>query len=89
GGGKIPLMPNYIISMGETRTVLRNYEGILVGYEEPQNDGRPSARPDSDPPVGRPDVYRLLRGDLKALIPSGNERMARRRRRCESGSPTT
>jgi len=89
GGGKIPLMPNYIVSMGESRTVLRNYEGILVGYEEPREDGRPSARPDSEPPAQRPDVYRLLTGDLKALIPSGNERMARRRKRCESGSPTT
>jgi len=89
GGGKIPLMPNYIVSMGESRTVLRNYEGILVGYEEPREDGRPSARPDSEPPPLRPDVYRLLTGELKALIPSGNERMARRRKRCESGSPTT
>ena len=54
GGGKIPLMPNYIVSMGESRTILRNYEGILVGYEEPQNDRRPTAAPDTDPPAPRP-----------------------------------
>ncbi len=89
GGGKIPLMPNYVVSVGEERTVLRNYEGILVGYEEPRPDGRPSARPDGGGPPPRSDVYRLLTGELKALIPGGNERMARRRKRCESGSPST
>ena len=41
GGGKIPLMPNYILSMGDERTVLRNYEGIIVSYEEVRDDGRP------------------------------------------------
>ena len=34
-------------------------------------------------------VYRLLTGEVKTLIPAGNERMARRKRRCESASPTT
>jgi lysine 2,3-aminomutase len=89
GGGKIPIMPNYILGMGEQRTILRNYEGIIVSYEEPRDDGRPSARPESDPPPARQDVYRLLTGEIKALVPAGNERMARRRRRCESVSPTT
>jgi lysine 2,3-aminomutase len=89
GGGKIPLMPNYILSMGEDRTVLRNYEGIIVSYEEARDDGRPSARVDSALPPPRNDVYRLLTGEVRALIPAGNERMARRKRRCESGSPST
>src|SRR3990170_68198 len=89
GGGKIPLMPSYILSMGEQRTILRNYEGIIVSYEEPREDGRPSAQPETDLPASRLDVYRLMTGEIKALIPAGNERMARRRRRCESGSPTT
>ena len=40
-------------------------------------------------PPPRNDVYRLLTGEVRALIPAGNERMARRKRRCESGSPTT
>ena len=89
GGGKIPLMPTYILTMGEERTVLRNYEGIIVSYEEVRDDGRPSARPDTAMPAPRNDVYRLLTGELRALTPAGNERMARRRRRCESVSPTT
>lgn len=89
GGGKIPLMPTYILSMGEERTVLRNYEGIIVSYEEARDDGRPSARPETAMPAPRNDVYRLLTGELRSLTPAGNERMARRKRRCESASLTT
>ncbi|MCL2103057.1 MAG: KamA family radical SAM protein [Syntrophorhabdaceae bacterium] len=89
GGGKIPIMPTYILAMGEERTVLRNYEGIIVSYEEAQDDGRPSAQPENAMPMPRNDVYRLLTGELRSLTPAGNERMARRKRRCESALPTT
>ena len=36
GGGKIPIIPNYVVSRTHTRTVLRNYEGKLTVYEGPQ-----------------------------------------------------
>lgn len=29
GGGKIPVMPNYVISQAPNRVVLRNYEGVI------------------------------------------------------------
>ncbi len=35
GGGKIPLMPNYLLSMSDHKVVLRNYEGFITTYEEP------------------------------------------------------
>jgi len=35
GGGKIPVMPNYLISMSDHKIVLRNYEGFITTYEEP------------------------------------------------------
>ena len=35
GGGKIPLLPNYIVSSSRNHTVLRNYEGMLLTYPEP------------------------------------------------------
>lgn len=35
GGGKIPVMPNYQISMSDHKVVLRNYEGYISTYEEP------------------------------------------------------
>lgn len=35
GGGKIPVMPNYLISWSTNKAVLRNYEGVITTYEEP------------------------------------------------------
>ena len=35
GGGKIPVMPNYLISMSDHKIVLRNFEGFITTYEEP------------------------------------------------------
>ncbi|KLU58813.1 L-lysine 2,3-aminomutase [Peptococcaceae bacterium CEB3] len=35
GGGKIPLSPQYLISMGPNKVVLRNYEGVITVYDEP------------------------------------------------------
>lgn len=37
GGGKIPVMPNYIISWSTNKVVLRNYEGIITTYREPES----------------------------------------------------
>ncbi len=35
GGGKIPVMPNYVISRSTNKIVLRNFEGIICSYQEP------------------------------------------------------
>lgn len=35
GGGKIPVMPNYLISSGYEKTILRNFEGVITCYNEP------------------------------------------------------
>lgn len=37
GGGKIPVMPNYLISWSTNKVVLRNYEGVITTYQEPSN----------------------------------------------------
>lgn len=37
GGGKIPIMPNYIISWGTNKVILRNYEGVITTYKEPDS----------------------------------------------------
>jgi lysine 2,3-aminomutase len=35
GGGKIPVMPTYLISQSDHKVALRNYEGFVTTYEEP------------------------------------------------------
>ncbi|NDV23821.1 lysine 2,3-aminomutase [Desulfovibrio sp. JC022] len=37
GGGKIPVMPNYIVSWAANKVVLRNYEGVITTYTEPES----------------------------------------------------
>lgn len=35
GGGKVPISPNYLLSMSEKRVVIRNFEGFISTYEQP------------------------------------------------------
>lgn len=35
GGGKIPVMPNYLISQNKKKVVLRNYESVVATYSQP------------------------------------------------------
>jgi lysine 2,3-aminomutase len=37
GGGKIPVMPNYLISWSTNKVILRNYEGVITSYQEPDS----------------------------------------------------
>ncbi len=36
GGGKIPVMPNYVVSQAPGKVILRNYEGVITTYSEPE-----------------------------------------------------
>ena len=36
GGGKTPVMPQYIVSQTPHKVILRNYEGVITTYTEPQ-----------------------------------------------------
>lgn len=73
GGGKIPMMPNYLVSMSDDAVVLRNYEGMLIRYQAED-------KPNTIAPAATRGVSGLLQGDKTALMPEGNERMARRRK---------
>lgn len=35
GGGKTPVMPNYVISQSYDKVILRNFEGVITTYTEP------------------------------------------------------
>jgi len=37
GGGKIPVMPTYLISQSPERIILRNFEGVITTYTQPKN----------------------------------------------------
>ncbi|MBS4537011.1 lysine 2,3-aminomutase [Clostridium sp. D2Q-11] len=36
GGGKIPVMPNYVVSRSSNKLILRNFEGVITTYTEPE-----------------------------------------------------
>jgi lysine 2,3-aminomutase len=73
GGGKIPLMPNYLVSASDDCVILRNYEGMLVRYQA--EDKEATVQPASD----NRGVSLLVEGTKTALVPENNERMARRK----------
>jgi lysine 2,3-aminomutase len=77
GGGKIPVMPNYVIAMGENRVILRNYEGVITTYTEPE-DARGARHAGSDPAYkAKGGVASLLSGDRLCLEP---DHLARKER---------
>lgn len=91
GGGKIPVMPNYVISRSVNKLILRNYEGVMTTYTEPDdyqsticnNDCEKctlqviSADTDELETIG---IQKLLSdaNDTITLIPENNERIQRR-----------
>lgn len=83
GGGKIPVMPDYLIASNEKRVVLRNYEGVITTYDEPkfyeENCGK--CRICVDEPWLKPScgVARLLDGQEKVIEPANLARAARNR----------
>ena len=83
GGGKVPLGPNYMISESDKKVVIRNYEGGIFSYPEP--DIPPSACPDhcvhcqTDALTSREGVAGILGGRRSYLVPEGTLREKRRR----------
>lgn len=71
GGGKVPVAPSYLISQGVRRVALRNFEGFIGTYVEPEQV------PVHDPSTCRfcsaraGGVSALLRGDQASVKPSG------------------
>jgi lysine 2,3-aminomutase len=92
GGGKIPVMPEYLISWSTNKVVLRNYEGVIATYKEPDSYestfcDRNCAKCDlqlnldydqEEVPIG---IVKLLRDteDSVALTPHHNVRRRRRK----------
>ncbi|MDU1413881.1 MAG: lysine 2,3-aminomutase [Clostridium sp.] len=79
GGGKTPVMPNYIISQSHDKVILRNFEGVITTYTEPENYV-PGCKCDictGKKKVHKVGVSGLLNGERMALEPTGLERNQR------------
>lgn len=76
GGGKIPVMPDYTISQGNKRVVLRNFEGVITTYEEPDNYIPGCHCEDDENQIG---VSALLSGQKITIEPDDLERNIRKR----------
>ncbi|MDT8442405.1 MAG: lysine 2,3-aminomutase [Desulfuromonadales bacterium] len=91
GGGKIPLNPNYLISLSTNKVVLRNYEGVITTYREPDSyeanfcdrncdSCRLHLKLEDAEEVAATGIEMLL-ADVDSTIsltPEGNDRMERR-----------
>jgi lysine 2,3-aminomutase len=90
GGGKIPVMPNYVISQGHNKVILRNFEGVITTYDEPSNympgcNCGVCRRESEEVRVG---VAGLLNDQQMALEPEGLERKKRKKHTHEEEAVT-
>ena len=78
GGGKIPVSPNYMLSMSDHKIVLRNYEGYITTYEEPVDyipDMAAKYIDEKRPEPGQAGVMGLLDGEQMFIKPEGFDEM--------------
>ena len=80
GGGKIPITPNYIVSMSPTHTVLRNYEGLMVNYPEPEIKMSPTRQEQTQVVSSKGGVWELACGKQSIIQPSNMTRNDRRQK---------
>jgi lysine 2,3-aminomutase len=83
GGGKIPMGPNYLLSMSDHKIVLRNYEGYITTYEEPviykPHDPKTCAYCQNKRlEGGKTDITDLLDGDAMFIKPEGFDELHNR-----------
>ncbi|MFZ2283124.1 MAG: lysine 2,3-aminomutase [Lutibacter sp.] len=81
GGGKIPVMPTYLISQNEKRVVLRNYEGVITTYTQPthgeEHDTENCEFCKDENLVAKDGVAMLLNNDGLSLQPENLKRRNR------------
>lgn len=72
GGGKTPVMPQYVISQSPNRVVLRNFEGVITTYTEPENYVPGECDVDflKGTEIVNDGVAKLLRGDQLSMEPA-------------------
>ncbi len=79
GGGKTPVMPQYVISQAPGKVVLRNFEGVITTYTEPDEYhfecNCKECRKESEKPFDG--VVALLEGQQMAIEPAFLQRKER------------
>ena len=91
GGGKIPVMPSYLISWSTNRVILRNYEGVITSYKEPDSyepiycdrkceECKLQLKLDDAAEYKSTGIAKLLadNDEVVSLVPEDTERMERR-----------
>ncbi|MBA3534079.1 MAG: lysine 2,3-aminomutase [Ardenticatenales bacterium] len=88
GGGKVPVGPTYMISQGVNKVILRNYEGFITIYDEPNDyiPPRPTTRA-ADQEAMQAGLAALLDGSISAIKPEGFDSLHRRDQEMPAGGP--
>ncbi len=74
GGGKTPVMPQYVISQSPGKVVLRNFEGVITTYTEPEDYRNECGHDCKGHTEG---VSSLLAGEKMTIEPDDLERKKR------------
>ncbi|MBN1572175.1 MAG: lysine 2,3-aminomutase [Deltaproteobacteria bacterium] len=82
GGGKIPVMPQYMISRSDHKIILRNYEGFISAYTEPavgpeECEICKELRKKGEEGIG---IEKLFTGEAQTLRPTDSVREKRKSR---------
>jgi lysine 2,3-aminomutase len=78
GGGKIPVMPSYLISQSNKYSILRNYEGVITTYSEPSGY-TPNEIMEDEKYKSQDGLALLLNGEKLTLQPEGLCRKKRKK----------
>jgi lysine 2,3-aminomutase len=81
GGGKVPVMPNYLLSQSPDHVVVRNFEGFISTYVQPEMYQRHDSsrcascqrRQIDSREEGQEGIAALLTGERVAIVPEGFE----------------
>lgn len=82
GGGKIPILPNYLLSMSDDRVVIRNYEGVITTYSQPKDrthtcDPQCQKFCERQKAFSREGLIKLLEGEQVSIEPADLTRRMR------------
>lgn len=77
GGGKTPVMPNYVLSQSPHRVVLRNYEGVICSYTEPEGYVSECHCPECEAERQHIGVAKVLNGEQLSIEPKDLDRHKR------------